>query len=151
MAKPKPREDEKQLPAAPERPEAESTAEDVELLSPDQIKELQEKYEALESQEGEPPVIDVEFESLSDETRAEIIRLEGEYNAALEQADFAAARSRLDVLKEFGSKLAELGIEGGKKVLELLDLNSKEKAMEALLEVIPYVGAVYAVTGKRIK
>ncbi|MFH1711707.1 MAG: hypothetical protein ABH846_00515 [Patescibacteria group bacterium] len=148
MTKLKPREDEQSAPVAPE---ADPTVEQAELLSSDQVKELQEKYEALEAQEGELPVIDVEFESLSNETRAEIIRLEGEYNTALEQADFAAARSRLDVLREFGSKLAELGIEAGKKALELLDLDTKEKAMEALLEVIPYVGAVYAVTGKRIK
>ena len=56
-----------------------------------------------------------------------------------------------DHIQELAAK-SKLGIVGAalERVLEFLDLNTREKVFAATLEVVPYVGAVYAVTGKRL-
>lgn len=39
---------------------------------------------------------------------------------------------------------------GVKEILAFFDLDSGPKAVEALIEVVPYVGAVYAILGRRL-
>ena len=87
-----------------------------------------------------PGLEDADFESLSDEAQKDIIELETDLATELDKAHAVSAKKQLGLIR--GSI---------KKVLGFFDLDSKENAMEALIEVVPYVGAVYALTGRKIE
>lgn len=111
------------------------------LMTEEQITDLFENFGRFDSeQETDPGVLDVEFEGLSPEVQEKIEALEVEYQEAREAVDVEMAKSRLEIAQEAMIAAAEF-----------FDLETKEKVIEALLEVIPYTGAVYALVGKRVK
>lgn len=118
----------------------EPSAEKPEFLSPDQTVELNTKFEEFEAEERVPDVIDVEFVTLSPETQERIESLEAEFTEKADEIHAEAAKTRLEIIQDTALKIAEI-----------FDVHTKAKAMEALLEVIPYTGAVYAVTGRRVR
>lgn len=129
--------------------EVEEAREQAELLSPDQFAELQRRFEAAEAEKGELPVIEVEFETLNPETKEKIEQLEGEFSEAVAEADVSAAQSKLDLLVSYASRFADTAKAGGSAVLEFFDLDSKEKVVAAMAELVAGVGAAYALIGRR--
>lgn len=82
---------------------------------------------------------EVDPTALTEQGRARLEQLEKRYREEKDHIQELSAQSRMG--------LAEAIL---KRVLEFLDLDTREKVFAAVLEVIPYVGAVYAVTGRRI-
>ena len=82
---------------------------------------------------------EADIAALSAEGLANIERIEDKYNAERDSLQERAAKNRLGIV---GAAL--------ERGLEFLDLDTREKVFAAALEVIPYVGAVYAVAGKRL-
>ncbi|MBU4452911.1 hypothetical protein KKH24_01515, partial [Patescibacteria group bacterium] len=82
---------------------------------------------------------EVDPTALTEQGREKLAQLEARYQKEKGHIQELSAKSRMG--------LAEAIL---KRVLEFLDLDTREKVFAAALEVIPYVGAVYAVTGRRI-
>lgn len=82
---------------------------------------------------------EVDVTLLTEQGREQLVAIEARFVEERERIQELAAKS-------------ELGIVGAalERTLEFLDLNTREKVFAAALEVIPYVGAVYAVAGKRL-
>ncbi|MFB6181602.1 MAG: hypothetical protein ABEJ24_01770 [Candidatus Magasanikbacteria bacterium] len=120
-------------------PEA-SKQEGGEVISKQEVEEIKEMISSVEREEDVRQIAAEELEDLSPEAQKEVIEeieaLEEEYFDEADQIQADAAEDRLKIIKD---------------VLEFLDLDTKEKAAEFAAELIPFVGAVYAVCGKRLK
>jgi len=117
---------------------AEDAIEDPEYIDPADMELVLEGYK-----QGDPATqdfIDVEFESLDPEVQEALVRLEAEYAEELAEIEHQSAKSRIEILREVG-----------KDALEFVDLDTKGKVFVAALEIIPYVGAMYAFTGKAVR
>lgn len=80
-----------------------------------------------------------ELENGSTELQEAARKIEEEYTKEAELIVREGAENRLDLLERVL-----------KRVLEAVDLDSREKVLAALAEVIPFVGVLYAVTGRRL-
>ena len=80
-----------------------------------------------------------ELEKSPPDVREAARKIEEEYTQKAELIVREGAENRLDLLEKVF-----------KRVLEAVDLDSREKVLAALAEVIPFVGVLYAVSGKRL-
>ncbi len=133
-----------------------------------------EGEQGVETPEDGPPYADdmipaSELEAMPEADREAVMvrveALEAEHSDAREAIQAEAAGERLTLLGNVMNALetvAKTGIEGAEKsldlagrgvmaTLEFLDLDSAEKGVEFVFELIPFVGLGYAVLGKRLK
>lgn len=128
-------------------PSGETEAFDVEAFAREVVIEMQEARE----REQEPETIQTyAMDHVPPEKRekvmAHIEQLELQYEGRYDQLRSAYAHQRLGLL----GRIADRAKSVGRKGLEIADLDTLEKAGAFAIELIPVVGLVYAVTGKRI-
>ncbi|MFA6131368.1 MAG: hypothetical protein WC730_03870 [Patescibacteria group bacterium] len=119
------------------KPSFEETLEEIPVARrADLMKMLLEKRELLPIPKSP---LEIQVDQLSNTARAAIERIERTFESARDAIEFSAAEGKLRILRDL---LATS--------VEILDLESREKFLEAAIELIPYIGSMYAVTGRKI-
>ena len=123
------------------------------VWSGDQREELKKVLLARDEQESSSILVP---EVLPPEAETAIEVIEAEHAVKVDETRLAAAGQRLSIVTgvlnrvQQGMDSALNTIPGAKGLAKFLDLHTIENVVEFALEVVPYVGAIYAVIGHRL-